>query len=201
MIITFKSRFLLLIQVLVIFAISPLALLFLVPVASAEISEPVELVDPTTLIKEKIIGLPSLLIIPKINVSASIEHVGLTASGVMGASVGPKNASWFSEGPRPGEIGSAVINGHYGWKDGIPAVFDRLNTLIPGDKIYVVDEAGATTTFMVRESTSFDQNAEAFGVFNSDDGKAHLNLITCEGTWNKLIHKYSNRLVVFADEI
>jgi hypothetical protein len=52
----------------------------------------------------------------------------------------------------------------------------------------------------VNKVSVYGEHEEAFGVFNSADGKAHLNLITCEGKWNALEHRYSDRLVVFADE-
>jgi len=33
----------------------------------------------------------------------------------------------------------------------------------------------------------------------SNDGKAHLNLITCAGVWDEVEKSHSSRLVVFAD--
>ena len=114
---------------------------------------------------------------------------------------GPIDVAWFSLGPRPGDNGSAVITGHYGhWKNGGGSVFDDLNKLSPGDKIYVEDKKGATITFVVRELQTYGQNEFAPGVFNSGDGKAHLYLITCEGTWSSAQKTYSNRLVVFVDK-
>ncbi len=145
-------------------------------------------------------GLPVHLEIPKINVDAALESVGLTPQGAVGVPEGPVNAAWFDLGPRPGENGSAVIVGHFGWKNGIPAVFDNLYKLQKGDKIYVEDETGTITTFVVREVRTYDQNEDASSVFNSSDGKAHLNLITCQGVWNKAQKSYSDRLVVFADK-
>jgi len=137
--------------------------------------------------------------IPAINVDAVVESVGLTPDGAMAATEGPSNAAWFDLGPRPGENGSAVIAGHYGWKDDIPAVFDDLNGLHAGDKIYVED-GGATTTFVVGDIRTYSDTADASAVFASSDGKAHLNLITCGGVWNKARKSYSDRLVVFADK-
>jgi len=147
-----------------------------------------------------IVGIPIRLIIPAINIDTTIAPVGLTANGAMGVPVGPTGTTWFDLGPRPGEIGSAVIAGHEGWKDGIFAIFDNLHKLQPGDKIYIVDDGGATTTFAVRTSVLYGQNANAATVFSSSDGLVHLNLITCGGTWNAAEKSYSNRLVVFADE-
>ena len=144
--------------------------------------------------------LPIRLIIPSINVNAAIESVGLTPAGAMNAPKGPADAAWFDLGPRPGDIGNAVIDGHFGWKDNIPAVFDNLAKLQIGDKIYVETAKGTTIVFVVREVLTYDQNADARSVFNSNDGKAHLNLITCEGVWNAASKSYSNRLVVFADK-
>lgn len=145
-------------------------------------------------------GLPLRLKIPTINVDSSVEYVGLTSSGAMDVPKGPDNVAWFEPGIRPGEKGSAVIAGHFGWKNGIPAVFDNLHKLQKGDKLYIEDDKGAAITFVVREIKMYDQNADSKDVFISNDGKSHLNLITCEGVWNKGSQSYSNRLVVFADK-
>jgi sortase (surface protein transpeptidase) len=63
-------------------------------------------------------------------------------SGGMGIPKDITHAAWFNLGPRPGEKGNAVIDGHYGWKNNIPAVFDSLSQLQKGDKIFVDDEKG-----------------------------------------------------------
>lgn len=147
------------------------------------------------------VGLPTRLIIPRINVSASVEYVGLTADGAMAVPKGPSDVAWFSLGVRPGEKGSAVIAGHEGWKNDIPAVFDDLSKLQKGDEVYVEDETGATATFVVRDIRTYGENGNASDVFISNDGKAHLNLITCEGIWNAAKKSYSNRLVVFTDKV
>jgi sortase A len=146
------------------------------------------------------VGLPMRLEIPKISVDAALDYVGITSQGELGVPAGPNNAAWYDQGPRPGEEGNAVIDGHFGYRDNIPAVFDNLHTLQAGDKLYVKDEKGFTTTFVVRELRTYGPNDYASAVFRSSDGKAHLNLITCEGTWNRTQKSFSNRLVVFADK-
>ncbi|PIR40497.1 MAG: hypothetical protein COV32_03130, partial [Candidatus Yonathbacteria bacterium CG10_big_fil_rev_8_21_14_0_10_43_136] len=135
--------------------------------------------------------LPIRLTIPILNVNSVIEDVGVTDGGEMDIPKGPMTTAWFNLGPRPGEEGSAVISGHFGWKNGIPAVFDNLHKLKIGDKIYTYGESGVSTTFVVREIKSYDQNADASNVFGSSDGKAHLNLVTCQGVWNKNLKSYS----------
>jgi LPXTG-site transpeptidase (sortase) family protein len=146
-------------------------------------------------------GLPIRLEIPKIKVNATIIPVGVAKNGSMEAPSGPKDVGWLKFGSRPGNSGSAVIAGHYGyWKKGVGSVFDDLNKLRKGDKLYVEDERGVIITFVVRKILTYDQNEDASSIFNSSDGKAHLNLITCEGDWNSAQETYSNRLVIFTDK-
>ena len=54
---------------------------------------------------------------------------------------------------------------------------------------------------MVREIRTYDATADATDVFISNDGKAHLNIITCDGAWNKNMNQYSQRLVIFTDKV
>ena len=145
-------------------------------------------------------GLPVRLTIPKINVDAAVDYVGVTPQGELGVPKGPTNAAWYELGPRPGDKGSAVIDGHFGYKNNIPAVFDKLYTLQKSDNMYVIDDKGKTAIFVVRELRTYGQNEDSSGIFISSDGKAHLNLITCQGTWSESQKSYSNRLVVFADK-
>jgi LPXTG-site transpeptidase (sortase) family protein len=146
------------------------------------------------------VNKPARLKIPTINIDAIAEYVGVTSDGAMDVPEGPIDVAWFELGPRPGENGSAVIAGHSGWKDGVKAVFNNLDKLNIGDKIYVEDEFGTTTTFVVQKVRTYDPKADASSVFGSSDGKVHLNLITCVGFWDKVNKDSSNRLVVFADK-
>ena len=145
-------------------------------------------------------GLPVRLKIPKIKGNAAVDYVGLTPDGAMGIPKIPRNVAWYNLGPRPGEEGSAVMAGHVNWYNGAKAVFVNLSKLKKGDKIIITDDRGATSTFVVRRLRTYRFDEDAPDVFSSDDGKAHLNLITCVGVWNKKLKSYSKRLVVFADK-
>lgn len=138
--------------------------------------------------------------ISSINIDAPVEYVGLASDGAMDVPKERANVAWFNLGPRPGEQGSAVVAGHYGWKNGKASAFDNLYKLRKGDKLYIEDEKGATIAFVVRESRRYDPEADASGVFGSSDGRAHLNLVTCEGAWDRVSKTYSKRLVVFTDK-
>lgn len=141
------------------------------------------------------------LVIPKIKVNAPVESVGVTANGGMGVPQGSNNVAWYKFGTKVGDIGSAVIDGHYGiWENGTPAVFNDLAKLQTGDEIYVKDSNGSTTTFIVRDFKTYGPNDEATDIFISSDGQAHLNLITCGGKFNKVSKSYPSRLVIFSDK-
>lgn len=146
-------------------------------------------------------GLPIRLVIPKIKVDINLEQVGITSQGAVGVAKSRANGAWFNLGPRPGASGNAVITGHFGYfKNGTVGVFNNLYKLKQGDKIYVEDDRGVMISFVVREIKKYDPKDEALDVFSSSDGKSHLNLITCEGFWDKASKSYSKRLVVFADK-
>ncbi len=144
---------------------------------------------------------PVRLMISKINLDANLEYVGLLPNGAVGVPKNPANAAWYDLGPRPGDKGDAVIVGHFGrWKTGQGSVFDHLNKLIKGDRVVVKDANGVIVTFVVRDIRTYGQNENPLNVFASSDGQSHLNLITCEGIWDKTKKSYPNRLIVFTDK-
>lgn len=150
----------------------------------------------TKIWEQELQTLPVRLKIPKLKVNATIQYVGLTSSGAMDVPKGRADVAWYKFGPRPGEIGSAVIDGHSGRKPGPAAVFDNLPKLRKGDLLYVEDGKKKSVSFVVREVLTYEPNVRAPEVFSSATGR-HLNLITC--IWSKSAKAFTKRLVVFAD--
>ncbi len=144
-------------------------------------------------------GFPVRLKIPKINVNADIEYVGLTSEGTMGVPSNVVDVGWFKFGPRPGEKGSAVIAGHFNGVRGEVGVFSDLYKLKEGDKLYIEDSNGTSIAFVVRESRTYDPGY-VDEVFTRNDN-SYLNLVTCDGMWDGIKKSYSKRLVVFASVI
>ncbi len=138
------------------------------------------------------------LIIPSILVDTKLGESGISNTGEVEASTDPSVATWFNESAKIGERGTAVVSGHYGWKNNTSAVFDNLNQVKVGDKIYT-EENNKITTFIVRDIKIYDLNDNAELVFNSNDDKSHLNLITCAGKWDSVKKTYSERLVIFSE--
>lgn len=146
------------------------------------------------------VGEPARIRIPSISLDAVVGKAALADDGSMDVPKHPRDAVWYELGPRPGEPGSAAIAGHMDWKNAAAAVFANLRQVKAGDRILVQDNRGRDVAFVVREIRNYDAVADATDVFFSDDGKAHLNLITCDGSWDKRTRQYSERLVVFADK-
>ena len=142
------------------------------------------------------LGLPVRLKIPVIGVDAEIEHVGVNDGGEMDVPSNTANTAWFKPGTRPGEVGSAVIAGHFNGKQGERGVFADLNKLKTGDKLYVQDNFGVMATFEVQETSNYNPGF-AEDVFGKSDG-IYLNLITCDGVWDVAEKSYTKRLVVLA---
>lgn len=152
----------------------------------------------TTDENKPIYGLPVRLIIPKINVDVSVEHMGLTASGNMESPNTNNTVGWYKYGPQPGNKGSAVIAGHFGLNNN--AVFERLNQLIKGDTVSVIDDLQQTVSFIVVNARTYKYDESAEEVFNNISG-TFLNLITCYGDWDYSQDSFAERLVVFAEKI
>jgi LPXTG-site transpeptidase (sortase) family protein len=138
--------------------------------------------------------------IPKIKIDTNLEQVGLTSQGAVGVPKSILKAAWFNGSPLPGQIGNSIIVGHFGYIRGVAAIFNNLVVLRPGDKIYVAINNGSPTTFIVKKMQSYSATAKIPEIFISSDGKAHLNLITCDGVWNKLTQNYSQRLIIYTSQ-
>ena len=162
---------------------------------------PVPRIDNKTFPSQAVvnIGLPARLVIPKLNVNARVELMGVTSSGAMDVPSDITEAGWYKYGAHPGDDGSAVISGHLDGIHGEPGVFLNLRNLRVADNFSVLDDSGKTTQFIVRYIRTYDQNEQPNEVFHSQQG-SHLNLITCTGAWNRFEKRFSKRLVVFADK-
>ena len=142
---------------------------------------------------------PIRLVISAIGIDADVESVGVQANGDMATPTQSpwEDAGWYNAGPRPGELGSAVIDGHVDRPQGLPAVFWRLNELHVGDAVQVTDAAGATRTFHVTRLVYYPPAEAPLQDIFGNRGGTYLNLITCAGDWIPSQHQTTLRLVVY----
>lgn len=142
---------------------------------------------------------PRRLLIPVIGVNAPVENVGITPLGDLDTpSRSPwVDTGWYASGPRPGETGSAVIDGHLNRPGNLPAVFWLLYKLHKGDGVDILDSNGRKLHFQVIDVEYYEpQNAPIQQIFGNASGK-YLNLITCAGDWIPSQHQTTLRLVVY----
>lgn len=157
---------------------------------------------PTPLTASPILEIakPSRLIIEKIGVDTSIEHVGLAVDGRMDVPKEDMNVAWYQLGSIPGAKGSAVLAGHFDNPTGGPAIFFRLNELKAGDSIKVVAEDNTITEFTVTNIQVYKDATFPIDLVFNPNTESMLNLITCDGTFDTTAKNYSDRLVVFSEK-
>jgi sortase A len=141
-------------------------------------------------------GKPVRFQIDRIEVDAEVEHVEQDEQGRMDVPQEWKNVAWYELGPIPGEQGNAVIAGHYDSFSG-PAVFFELGELEEGDIVRVITEDDEALEFEVFEIESVHiDDADSRKIFGETD-EFNLNLITCEGIWDRETDMYDHRLIVY----
>ena len=141
-------------------------------------------------------SVPVSLRIPSIGVSVSLSKLGLNADGTAQVPTKYAEPGWFKLGPAPGQVGSAVILGHVDDKKG-PAVFYKLPTLKPGDKVDVSLTDGAVAHFAVTTVEKFlKAQFPAQKVYGSH-GISALQLVTCGGKFNSATGHYESNVVAF----
>lgn len=156
-------------------------------------------IKKTTISKIEIVS--PRLIIPKINIDTQMVSIWITSKWKLDS---PKDISdiWlYKLWVIPGEIWNAIIVGHYGFINWKWAIFNNLNKLIIWDKIYYLNKNGLTITFVVTKTKIYKNNELSSEIYNSNDNKSHLNIITCQWIWDKINKTYSDRLVIFADKM
>lgn len=151
-----------------------------------------------TPIPQPILYTPKQLSIPKIGLTANIVPVGLDNNGRMDVPNNFVDVGWYDLGYKPGEQGSAVLDGHSDDFHGNPAVFYHLDELQPGDQILVTDQMNKVYTYVVSDNEVYPVDQLPLQQIFTTHDQARLNLITCHGTWDDGAQTYNQRTVIYA---
>jgi LPXTG-site transpeptidase (sortase) family protein len=168
-------------------AVSPAAVVNVQP-SSIPIPSPKEIFD-----------IPSSITIPKLDITADSESVGMDKVGRMDVPKNVVNVAWYKLGVKPGEKGNSVFAGHYDKPDGSPSVFYKLGTLKKGDIVLVTDNSGQNLEFVVTEKRVVKTDQFPLQEVFGETDKIRVNLITCGGEWDKDKKEYSQRTIVFTE--
>ena len=140
---------------------------------------------------------PVRIVIPAIDVDETVVETGMLSSGAMEvADFGL--AGWYGLGPKPGEVGPAVIAAHVSSVAG-PDVFYRLKELEEGDEILVEDAGGAEHVFTVTDSELELKVELPTDRIWSEDDEPVLRLITCGGEFDPAARSHLSNVIVYAE--
>ncbi|MGI5836060.1 MAG: class F sortase [Chloroflexota bacterium] len=147
--------------------------------------------------KEVPIELPKRILIPSIDVDAGFEFVGMAADGAMDVPKDPQKVAWYCLGPKPGELGNAILAGHVDW-GGSTGVFWRLYSLNPGEMVEIVAVDNKRYQFIVQWQKWYDADKAPVEQVFAQRGVSELTMITCGGVFDQKTKQYLSRLVVRA---
>lgn len=145
-------------------------------------------------------SVPVSVSIPAIGVRSRLLQLGLNRDGTIAVPsllTDAGQAAWYKYSVTPGQIGTAVIEGHVDNYRG-PAVFFRLGALRPGDRIDVTLADGVTAVFRVTGVRAYAKQKFPTKIFYGRAGYAALHLVTCGGTFDYTTRHYLSSVVVFA---
>ena len=141
-------------------------------------------------------GEPTRVVIPALDVDVDLVRLGLQTDGAMQV---PDFglAGWYTEGPKPGHAGPAVIAAHVDSRAG-PDVFYRLGDLTVGDEIHVVYDSGDSVTFVADSSEQTPKDELPVETIWPTTNDRLLTLITCGGEFDRSVRHYRDNVIVYA---
>jgi Sortase domain len=146
------------------------------------------------------VARPVSLVIPLIGVDTRLTTLGLASGGALQVPSSPSVAGWYTGGPRPGAIGSAIIVGHIDSTRG-PGVFWRLSELRAGNEVYVKRADGTLVEFRVISVQTYLKDHFPTQAVYGPTPDPELRLITCGGAFDSATGHYLGNIVVYATEV
>lgn len=141
--------------------------------------------------------LPVRLSIPKLRTNAKVQMVGVAKSGNMAVPTNYTDVGWYRGGTVPGQLGSAVMDGHVDNALALDGVFKHLDMLAVGDDVYVTTAQGHQLHFVVKDVETYPVAAVPLALLFNRNDAARLNLVTCAGSWVQSRKMYDRRTVVY----
>jgi hypothetical protein len=145
-------------------------------------------------------SVPVSVAIPSIGVESRLLRLGRNQDGTMQVPdlvTSADEAAWYKYSVTPGQIGTAVIEGHVDSYQG-PAVFFRLGALRPGNQVNVTLADGITAVFRVTGVREYAKAEYPSNTIYAPAKYAALRLITCGGDFDPATGHYLGSVVVFA---
>jgi LPXTG-site transpeptidase (sortase) family protein len=141
--------------------------------------------------------IPNKISIPSIGLESQIDPVGLTADNLV--DVPQSNVGWYNMGAKPGETGTAALDGHFkDFKFG-PGVFYRLSELQVGSDIYIKDISNKEFHYKVVKNDLVNTDRFPTNQVYGHSSKPLLNLVTCAGNYDHAKKDFDKRTIVYSE--
>jgi LPXTG-site transpeptidase (sortase) family protein len=155
--------------------------------------------DATELPARDLGAAPASIRIPRLDVEAIVDEVGLLGEGLVEVPQDVERTGWYRYSQVTGNTeGASVIVGH---RDGVTqgrGAFYDLGELTPGDRVVVTTRSGDRVRYEVVSRESFDKQIVPLEELFSSAGTARLTLITCGGPFDATTLGYTDNVVVTA---
>lgn len=142
---------------------------------------------------------PSRLAIPRLGLDVPLVALDPWPDGALPAPDEPEQVAWYTDTARLDEGGNMLLAGHVDWV-GRQAVFRRLETLVPGDEVWLSDEAGRQVRYTVAETGRYPTSSPLLrqSMVTSGREAPTLTLVTCGGAFDVARQEYVERTLVRA---
>lgn len=151
---------------------------------------------------EKTYAVPTRIYFPDRKIMMEVEPVGIVEEGKKKGQMATIDsatvAAWFEPGPKPGERGNAIINGHVRF-GGVKGYFSILPELELRERVIIQHEDGTFTVFRVRSIDFYQYDAVPQSVMELESDSPMLTLITCHGEFQHDVGTSEERCVVICD--
>ncbi|MEH1165338.1 class F sortase [Micromonospora sp. CPCC 205539] len=159
-----------------------------VPVTAGELPVDPEIIPPVR------------LVIPKIDVTATVNAVGINGrTNEFEVPPSVDEIGWYRYGPGlETRAGSVVVAGHVDSARQGRGAFFRLGELNQGDTLTATGSDGQTRRYRVVAREEYRKTRIPLDRYFARDGKPRLTLITCGGPFDAKARKYRDNIVVTA---
>ena len=135
--------------------------------------------------------------IPRMELSGSLDVLGVADDGELLAPDDPARAGWYAGGVVPGDVGPAIVGGHVDSRRG-PGVFFALRSLRPNDVVEITRSDGRVARFSVTSVAQVAKEQFPTAAVYGPTPRPELRLITCGGRFDRGARSYTDNVVVEA---
>lgn len=142
---------------------------------------------------------PTRLVIPDLDVDATVDGVGVQDDGAMVIPAAPTSVGWYRFGSAPADTeGTTVIAGHVATREDGPGALAPLRGAEPGMRVTVTTADGQEHDYEVAGRESVVKKALPVDEIFARDGRPVLVLITCGGEYLPELRSHRDNIVVTA---